>query len=43
MRWALGEPERPVPLLALRANVLWNLSTNLTLAAVLALAAVRGA
>ena len=39
LRWALGGPERPVPLPALAANVTWNLATNAVLAAALALAA----
>ncbi|HJS47676.1 MAG TPA: prenyltransferase [Gemmatimonadales bacterium] len=30
--WALREPERPVPVRALAANVLWNLGTNALLA-----------
>jgi 1,4-dihydroxy-2-naphthoate octaprenyltransferase len=37
LRWAFGDPEQPVPVPAL--NVLWNLGTNLTLAATLAIAA----
>ena len=31
-RWALAEPEQPVPVRALAANVLWNLATNALLA-----------
>jgi 1,4-dihydroxy-2-naphthoate octaprenyltransferase len=39
LRWALGDVERPVPIPALGANVVWNLGTNLTLAATLVVAA----
>ena len=39
LRWALGAPERPVPIPALAANVAWNLATNAVLAAALAFAA----
>jgi 1,4-dihydroxy-2-naphthoate octaprenyltransferase len=42
-RWAFGNTERPLPLPALGANVIWNLSTNATLAAALAFAVLRGA
>lgn len=38
-RWALTAAEAPVPIPALGANVIWNLSTNLVLAAALFLAA----
>jgi 1,4-dihydroxy-2-naphthoate octaprenyltransferase len=31
-RWAFAEPESPVPVPALGANVAWNLLTNLVLA-----------
>jgi len=36
--WALGDPDAPVPLPALGANVVWNLATNAVLAAGLVLA-----
>jgi 1,4-dihydroxy-2-naphthoate octaprenyltransferase len=39
LRWALGDTGNPVPVLALGANVAWNLATNLALAAALAAAA----
>jgi len=39
LRWAFTEPENPVPLPALGANVNWNLGTNLLLGAGLFLAA----
>lgn len=32
IRWALAEPENPVPVPALGANVIWNLATNTVLA-----------
>jgi 1,4-dihydroxy-2-naphthoate octaprenyltransferase len=32
LRWALGQPEAPVPVAALGANVAWNLGTNALLA-----------
>jgi 1,4-dihydroxy-2-naphthoate octaprenyltransferase len=35
--WALRRPSQPVPVPALAANVIWNLTTNLTLAAAMAL------
>ncbi len=38
LRWAFREPESAVPLPALGANVIWNLSTNVVLAAALVLA-----
>ncbi len=39
-RWALTAPEAPVPIPALGANVIWNLTTNLVLAAALFVAAL---
>ncbi len=39
-RWAFRTPESAVPIPALGANVIWNLSTNVTLAAALFVAAV---
>jgi 1,4-dihydroxy-2-naphthoate octaprenyltransferase len=36
--WALGDPEGPVPLPALGANVVWNLATNAVLAVALVVA-----
>ncbi|MGB6994909.1 MAG: hypothetical protein WBG00_16935, partial [Thermoanaerobaculia bacterium] len=38
-RWALKTPAEPVPIPALGANVMWNLSTNTVLAICLAVAA----
>jgi 1,4-dihydroxy-2-naphthoate polyprenyltransferase len=38
LRWALSDPEQPVPTPALAANVIWNLVTNLVMAATLAAA-----
>ncbi len=38
VRWALREPENPVPVQALGANVVWNLATNLVLGFLLAAA-----
>jgi hypothetical protein len=38
-RWALTTPEEPVPIPALAANVMWNLSTNTLLAICLIIAA----
>jgi 1,4-dihydroxy-2-naphthoate octaprenyltransferase len=38
LRWALGNPEEPVPIPALGVNVAWNNGTNLILAATLLLA-----
>ncbi len=38
LAWAFSTPEEPVPLKALGGNVLWNLATNLALAAALLLA-----
>ncbi len=38
-RWALTTPAEPVPIPALGANVMWNLSTNTVLAICLAVAA----
>lgn len=40
LRWALTRPEEPVPVPALASNVIWNLTTNLVLAAALAIAFV---
>lgn len=40
LRWAFGDTTRPVPVPALASNVIWNLITNLTLAATLVIAAV---
>jgi 1,4-dihydroxy-2-naphthoate octaprenyltransferase len=42
LRWAFGNPHRPVPLPALAANVQWNLATNLALAAGLVAAKLLG-
>jgi 1,4-dihydroxy-2-naphthoate octaprenyltransferase len=39
LRWALREADKPVPVATLGSNVVWNLATNLTLAATLAVAA----
>ena len=39
LRWALGSPREAVPVGALGANVVWNLATNLVLAAALAVTA----
>ncbi len=36
--WALGDPDGPVPLPALGANVVWNLATNAVLAVALVVA-----
>ena len=36
--WAFAHPEEPVPVPALGANVIWNLATNVVMAATLALA-----
>lgn len=38
LRWALSNPDVPVPIPALAANVIWNLATNTLLAAALFLA-----
>ena len=38
LAWAFARPQEPVPLPALGANVVWNLSTNTVLAAALAAA-----
>jgi len=40
VRWALGDPSRPVPWPAMGANVGWNLATNAVLAGSLALSAL---
>jgi 1,4-dihydroxy-2-naphthoate octaprenyltransferase len=37
IRWALTQPEEPVPIPALGSNVIWNLSTNTLLGIMLAL------
>ena len=37
-RWALTSPEKPVPIPALGANVIWNLATNTVLAICLGVA-----
>ena len=39
LRWVFGDPQEPVPVPALGANVTWNLATNLALAATLVAAA----
>jgi 1,4-dihydroxy-2-naphthoate octaprenyltransferase len=39
VRWALTEPAEPVPIPAMGANVVWNLSTNTVLAICLVVAA----
>jgi 1,4-dihydroxy-2-naphthoate polyprenyltransferase len=41
LRWALVRPNEEVPLPALASNVIWNLSTNVVLAAALLVAAWR--
>jgi 1,4-dihydroxy-2-naphthoate octaprenyltransferase len=41
-RWAIAKPGEPVPIPALAGNVIWNLSTNLAVAAGLSLAAWLG-
>ena len=40
LRWAVGSPREAVPVPALGANVIWNLATNLALAAALAASAL---
>lgn len=40
VRWALSDPSQDVPIPALGANVAWNLTTNLALAATLGLSLV---
>jgi 1,4-dihydroxy-2-naphthoate octaprenyltransferase len=42
LRWAFRNPQLPVPLPAMAANVQWNLATNLALAAGLAAALMLG-
>lgn len=42
LRWALAQPEKPVPLSAMGNNVVWNLATNVLLAASLGAAVWRG-
>jgi 1,4-dihydroxy-2-naphthoate octaprenyltransferase len=37
-RWALGDPQSPVPVPALAANVTWNLATNTVMALALLVA-----
>ena len=39
LRWAFNNPQEPVPIPALGANVMWNLGTNLAMAATLVIAA----
>ncbi len=39
-RWAFGAPESAVPIPAMGANVIWNLTTNAVLAAALFVASV---
>lgn len=39
-RWALTDPQQPVPLPALGANVIWNLATNTVLAISLVIALI---
>ena len=38
LQWAFTDPSEPVPIPAMGANVIWNLATNLLLAATLLLA-----
>ena len=38
LRWASTHPEKPVPIPAMGDNVIWNLATNVVMAATLALA-----
>lgn len=40
LRWALSDPSQEVPIPAMGANVAWNLTTNLALAATLGLSVV---
>ena len=42
VRWAVAKPAEPIPIPALAGNVIWNLSTNLAVAAGLGLAAALG-
>jgi 1,4-dihydroxy-2-naphthoate octaprenyltransferase len=42
VRWAVSQPEQPVPVPAMAGNVIWNLATNSLLAASLGLAAYLG-
>jgi 1,4-dihydroxy-2-naphthoate octaprenyltransferase len=42
LRWVVSDPESPVPIPALAANVFWNLATNTLLAAALGLSAITG-
>ena len=39
LRWVFSDPEAPVPIAALGANVIWNLATNTLLAVTLAISA----
>ena len=41
LAWAFTDPQQPVPIPAMGANVIWNLATNTVLALGLALAAAR--
>jgi 1,4-dihydroxy-2-naphthoate octaprenyltransferase len=40
LRWVAGDTERPVPIPALGANVVWNLTTNTLMAVTLVVAAI---
>ena len=42
VRWAVAQPEQPVPIPAMAGNVIWNLATNTLLGAGLGLAAYLG-
>jgi 1,4-dihydroxy-2-naphthoate octaprenyltransferase len=42
VRWAVSQPNEPVPIPAMAGNVIWNLATNSLLAASLGLAAYLG-
>jgi 1,4-dihydroxy-2-naphthoate octaprenyltransferase len=42
VRWALSQPDDPVPIPALAGNVVWNLATNSLLAAGLGMTAYLG-
>lgn len=42
LAWAFRQPTQPVPIPALAANVIWNLATNLVLAATLGLSVLLG-
>lgn len=41
LAWAFRDPDEPVPIAALGANVVWNLATNVVMAAALVVAAAR--